>query len=197
MVKSQFRIIGALSILLMLGASPLSVNYAFAENEENQVQNGELRAILTEKVVDGKLLVHHYSLPEDLSDEDLKRMLSFDGQMSWGYVNYKAYQSGIVIFDGKASKIDGNLWKISIEDASNGNLVYKVVFSGKIVETKENEFAISFMNSMIKNLETSQNVRLLENVDSPINSEKSNGSNQEFRNSISVNNHHTIFSLID
>jgi hypothetical protein len=176
MVKSQFRIIGALSILLMLGASPLSVNYAFAENEENQVQNGELRAILTEKVVDGKLLVHHYSLPEDLSDEDLKRMLSFDGQMSWGYVNYKAYQSGIVIFDGKASKIDGNLWKISIEDASNGNLVYKVVFSGKIVETKENEFAISFMNSMIKNLETSQNVRLLENVDSPINSEKSNGS---------------------
>jgi hypothetical protein len=192
MVKSQFRIIGALSILLMLGASPLSVNYAFAENEENQVQNGELRAILTEKVVDGKLLVHHYSLPEDLSDEDLKRMLSFDGQMSWGYVNYKAYQSGIVIFDGKASKIDGNLWKISIEDASNGNLVYKVVFSGKIVETKENEFAISFMNSMIKNLETSQNVRLLENVDSPINSEKSNGSNQEFRNSII-----TIFSLID
>jgi hypothetical protein len=194
MVKSQFRIIGALSILLMLGASPLSVNYAFAENEENQVQNGELRAILTEKVVDGKLLVHHYSLPEDLSDEDLKRMLSFDGQMSWGYVNYKAYQSGIVIFDGKASKIDGNLWKISIEDASNGNLVYKVVFSGKIVETKENEFAISFMNSMIKNLETSQNVRLLENVDSPINSEKSNGSNQEFRNSISVNNHHFFFN---
>lgn len=194
MVKSQFRIIGALSILLMLGASPLSVNYAFAEIEENQVQNGELRAILTEKVVDGKLLVHHYSLPEDLSDEDLKRMLSFDGQMSWGYVNYKAYQSGIVIFDGKASKIDGNLWKISIEDASNGNLVYKVVFSGKIVETKENEFAISFMNSMIKNLETSQNVRLLENVDSPINSEKSNGSNQEFRNSISVNNHHFFFN---
>jgi hypothetical protein len=182
MVKSQFRIIGALSILLMLGASPLSVNYAFAENEENQVQNGELRAILTEKVVDGKLLVHHYSLPEDLSDEDLKRMLSFDGQMSWGYVNYKAYQSGIVIFDGKASKIDGNLWKISIEDASNGNLVYKVVFSGKIVETKENEFAISFMNSMIKNLETSQNVRLLENVDSPINSEKSNGYHHFFFN---------------
>ena len=178
----------------MLGASPLSVNYAFAEIEENQVQNGELRAILTEKVVDGKLLVHHYSLPEDLSDEDLKRMLSFDGQMSWGYVNYKAYQSGIVIFDGKASKIDGNLWKISIEDASNGNLVFKVVFSGKIVETKENEFAISFMNSMIKNLETSQNVRLLENVDSPINSEKSNGSNQEFRNSISVNNHHFFFN---
>ena len=187
MVKSQFRIIGALSILLMLGASPLSVNYAFAENEGNQVQNRELRAILTEKVVDGKLQVHHYTLPEDISDEDLKRMLSFDGQMSWGYVNYKAYQSGIVIFDGKASKIGENLWEISIENTSNGNLIYKIVFSGKIVETKEeNEFAISFMNSMMKNLENVQNLRLLENANSPTISEKPIGSNQEFKNSIPV-----------
>ena len=187
MVKSQFRIIGALAILLMLGASPLSVNYAFADNEENQVQNRELRAILTEKIVDGKLQVHHYALPEDLSDEDLKRMLSFDDQMSWAYVNYKAYQSGIVIFDGKASKSGENQWEISIEDVPNGKIIYKVVFSGKIVETKEeNEFAISFMNSMIKNLETAQNIRLLENVDSAINSEKPIGSNQEFKNSIPV-----------
>lgn len=185
MVKSQFRIIGALAILLMLGASPLSVNYAFAENEENQVQNRELRTILTEKVVDGKLKVHHYALPEDLSDEDLKRILTFDGQMSWGYVNYKAYQSGIVIFDGKASKIGENLWEISIDD-TNENLTYKVIFSGKIVETKENEFVISFMNSMMKSLETAQNLRLLENVDPPMNSEKPIGSNQEFKNSIPV-----------
>ncbi len=187
MVKSQFRIIGALAILLMLGASPLSVNYGFAENEENQVQNSQLRAILTEKMIDGKLKVHQYVLPEGLSDDDLKRMLSFDGQMSWAYVNYKAYQSGIVIFDGKASKSGENQWEISIENVPKGKIIYKVVFSGKIVETKEeNEFAISFMNSMIKNLETAQNIRLLENVDSAINSEKSSGSNQEFRNSISV-----------
>lgn len=184
MVKSQLRIIGALAILLMLGASPLSVNYSFAENDENQEQNRELRGILTEKVIDGKLQVNHYALPEDLSDEDLKRILSFDGQMSWGYVNYKAYQSGIVIFDGKASKIGENLWEISIEDTSNGNLGYKVVFSGKIVETRENEFAISFMNSMINNLETAQNLKILENV--PINSEKPIGPNQEFKNSIPV-----------
>ena len=71
MVKSQLRIIGALAILLMLGASPLSVNYSFAENDENQEQNRELRGILTEKVIDGKLQVNHYALPEDLSDEDL------------------------------------------------------------------------------------------------------------------------------
>jgi len=173
MIKSQFRTIGALTILLMLGASPLSVNYAFADNEENQIQNRELRAILTEKMVDGKLQVQHYTLPEDLSDEDLKRMLSFDDQMSWAFVNYKAIQSGIVIFDGKALKSGENQWKISIEDVSNGKIIYKVVFSGKIVEIKEeNEFTISFMNSMIKNLETVQNIRLLENVDSARNSEK-------------------------
>ena len=214
MVKSQLRIIGALAILLMLGASPLSVNYGFAENDENQVQNRELRAILTEKMVDGKLQVHHYALPEDLSDKDLKRMLSFDGQMSWAYVNYKAYQSGIVLFDGKASKVGENLWEISTNGvltigeekfdldldgksngsrvlmhgtASNEDLSYKVIFSGNIAQTeKENAYAISFMNSGIKNPEMGQNIKFLQIGELTIKSEKSIGSNQEFKNSISV-----------
>ena len=151
MVKSQIRIIGVLVILLMLGASPLSVTYSFAENESNQVENREFRAILTEKVVDGKLEVRQYSLPEEFSEDDLKRMLSFDGQISWAYVNYKMYQSGIILFDGKVSKIDENLWEISIENDSNKDLSYKIVFSGKIAETnEEGGFAISFMNSIIK-----------------------------------------------
>ncbi len=104
--------------------------------------------------------------------------------MSWAYVNYKAFQSGIILFDGKALKIGENLWEISIkEDTTNENLVFKVVFSGKISETdEENGYAISFVNSMMKNLETAQNIKLLHNVDSAINSEKSIGSNQEFRN---------------
>ena len=83
MVKFQIRIIGAFAILLMLGASPLSVTYSFAENESNQVKNREFRAILTEKVVDGKLQVNQYSLPEKFSEDDLKRKLSSDGQISW------------------------------------------------------------------------------------------------------------------
>ena len=34
------------------------------------------------------------------------------GQTSgWAYVNYKAYNSGIVLFDGKASKVGDNLWR--------------------------------------------------------------------------------------
>ena len=187
MVKSQIRIIGALAILLMLGASPLSVTYSFAENESNQVENREFRAILTEKVVDGKLEVRQYSLPEEFSEDDLKRILSSDGQISWAYVNYKMYQSGIILFDGKVSKIGENLWEISIEDDSNKNLSYKIVFSGKITEIdEENGFAISFMNSIVKNPETAQNVKLLQIGESIINSEKSIDSNQEFRNSILV-----------
>ena len=187
MVKSQIRIIGALVILLMLGASPLSVTYSFAENESNQVENREFRVILTEKVVDGKLEVRQYSLPEEFSEDDLKRMLSSDGQISWANVNYKAYQSGIILFDGKVSKIGENLWGISIEDDFGKDLSYNIVFSGKIAEMdKENVFAISFMNSIAKNPEIYQNVKLLQIEESVINSEKSIGSNQEFRNLTSV-----------
>ena len=172
-------------ILLMLGASLLSVNYSFAENERNQEQNKELRGILTEKLVDGKLEVRQYVLPEETSEVDLKRMLSFEGQMSWAYVNFKTYQSGIILFDGKASKIGENLWEISIENVSSEDLSFKIVFSGKIAEIEEqNVFAISFMNSIIKNPETAQNIRLLQIGESVINPEKSIGVNQEFKNSI-------------
>lgn len=186
MVKSQIRNIGAIVILLMLAASPLSVTYSFAENEGQLEENRELRTILTEKVVDGKLKVQHYAIPDEVTEADLQRMLSFDGQISWAFVNYKAYNTGIVLFDGKASKVGENLWEISIDDnISEEDLSYKVVFSGKITETdEENVFAVSIMNSVIKNPETTQNVRLLQIGESVVNSEKLIGSNQEFRNSI-------------
>jgi len=77
--------------------------------------------------------------------------------------------------------------EISIENDSNKDLSYKIIFSGKIAETdEENGFAISFMNSIVKNPETAQNVKLLQIGESIINSEKSIDSNQEFRNSILV-----------
>ena len=138
-------------------------------------------------------------------------MLSFDGETSgWAYVNYKAYQSGIVLFDGKASKIGDNLWKISsngtlnLEErqfdlklsgksngshvklhgmASEGNLNYKIIFSGKFVETEDqNIYAISIVNSSLKNVETDQTIKLDHIGELTINSEKSN-SIQEFRKS--------------
>ena len=184
MIKSKTKTIGALTILLMLSASHLSVNYTFAENEENQVPKAEFRTILTEKIVDGKLQVSHYTLSDDLSEEDLKRMLSFEGQMSWAYVKFKAYQSGIVLFDGKVSKIGEDIWKISIRDqVSEGNLKYKVVFSGKIAETDgENVAVVALMNSIMKDPEISQKIRLMETGETAKNVEKSNGSHMEFRN---------------
>ena len=226
MVKPQNRTIGVIAILLMLGASPLSVTYAFADTESNQdtkdnskteqsSKKEKLRAILTEKVVNGKLEVKHYALPDDVSEEDMHRMLSFEGQTSgWAYVNSKVYNSGIILFDGKASKLGENLWKIStngvlalgerqldleLSGKSNGSHVvlhgtasdedlnYRVIFSGKIVETDEqNVFAIAIMNSGLKNPEMGQNIKILQFGELTINSEKSIGSNQEFRNSISV-----------
>ena len=106
-------------ILLMLSTSPVSVTYSFADSEDVKVDKKDensknvkkepLRAILTEEIVDGKLKVRHYALPENTTDEDMQRMLSFEGHTSgWAYVNFKAYQSGIVLFDGKASKVGEN-----------------------------------------------------------------------------------------
>ena len=180
MVKYQIRNFKAVAILLMLAASPLSVTYAFGENDGNPE---ELRAILTEKVVDGKLKVNHYALPDGLSEADLQRTLSIDDQMSWAYVNYESYNAGIVLFDGKASKLGENLWEISMdEDILDEEISFQVVFSGKTTESdEENVFAVSLVNSMIKNPETGQSLRLLQIGEPIINSIDSN---QEYRNSI-------------
>jgi len=226
MIKPQKRTIGAIVILLMLGASPLSVTYSFAEIEDYQEEkekNTEMvskntkkegfRAILTEKVVNGKLEVQHYALPNDLSEDDMQRIPSFDGQTSgWAYVNYKTYHSGIVLFDGKASKVGENLWKIStngvlnlgeiqfdlleLSGKSNGShvmhgtasdedLSYRIIFSGKIAETgEENLFAVSFINSDLKNLDIFTYLKIFQIGKLTINSEKMIGSNQGLRNSI-------------
>ena len=228
MLKSQNRTVGVIVILLMLATSPISVTYTFADTEDNQDKNGQdnpkteqsskkerLEAILTEKVVDGKLEVKRYALPDDISEKDVQRMLSFEGQTSgWAYIKAKAYNSGIILFDGKASKVGENLWEISTNGvltlgdrqfdlelsgksndshvvlhgtASNEDLNYRVIFSGKITETdEENVFAISFMKSGLKNPEMGQNIKIFQFGEITINSEKPIGTNQEFRNSISV-----------
>lgn len=145
----------------MLAASPLSVTYAFGQNDSS---TDELRGILTEKVVDGKLKVNQYALPDGLSEIDLQRTLSTDGQVFWAYVNYKSYNAGIVLFDGKASKLGENLLEISIDgDVLDEQVIFQVIFSGKIIESDEEDMiAVSLMNSVIKNPETIQNLKLLQ-----------------------------------
>ena len=151
MKKSHNRTIGVIAVFLMLGASPLSVTYSFADIQDNQKEG--IGVILTEEVVNGKLEVRHYALPDDITEDDIQRRLSFEGQpSSWAYVNYQTYHSGIIIFDGKASKVGDNLCEISTNDVidktvPDEDLSYRVVFSGKSVETdEENVIAISFMN---------------------------------------------------
>ena len=229
MVKSKNRTIGVIVILLMLGASPLSVTYSFADIEDYQVdekQQNNIKAeestqkkihdtILTEKVVNGKLEVRNYALPDNITEEDMQRTLSFEGQTSsWAYVNYKVYHSGIILFDGKASKVGENLWGISTngmlnlvdghfdlelseksndsytvihEIASDEGLNYRIIFSGKIVEMdEENENVIFFINFFQKNPEWGQNIKFLQIVELNINSEKPIISTQEFRDSVWV-----------
>ena len=123
-------------------------------------------------------------------------------------MNNKAYNAGITLFDGKATKVGQDLWEIStngvlsLEDrvfdlelsgksngshvvlhgtASNEDLSYKVVFSGKFSENG-NIFEI-FFNST-ENPEMGQDIKFLQIGDTSF--EKSVDSNQEFRNSISV-----------
>jgi len=206
----------------MLGTSPLSVTYSFGENYQGEqgedmqytekiLKKGRLSTILTEKIVNGKLEVQRYAvLGGGLLEEDKQRMLSFkDEILGWAYVNYKAYHTGIILFDGKATKVGEDMWQIStgyILDIRNGefdpkfsekynnfeimndldseiDLNYKVIFSVKITETEhENILINSFIYEL--NSETSQNIRFSQIVDLTTNTEKSIVSNQDFRNLI-------------
>lgn len=222
MTKPRKRTIEVIAVLLMLASSSLSVTYSFADidaqtgieeqNTEKSVQKEGLGVILTEKMINGKLQVQHYALPDDTTKEDMQRILSSDTQTSgWAYVNYKAYHSGIILFDGKASKVGENLWEISSYDVlnpaerqfalelsensndsyaimnesiSDKDLNYKVIFSGKLTETyEENMLVIAFMNLSIKNPEVGQNMKFLQTGELSINSEKLVNSNLELKNS--------------
>ncbi|MDH5665485.1 MAG: hypothetical protein OEY10_04230 [Nitrosopumilus sp.] len=185
MVKPQIRMIEAIVILLMLGVSPLSVTYSFAEIDSEKSR--EYGAIITEKMVDGKLIVSHHAISDELSKEDYEKKLSFKGQTSWAYVNYSAYNSGIVIFNGKITKIGDGLLNISTDKNIFEDLSFKVIFSEKNAEIdQENAFVLFLMNSVMKYPEITHDIKILHTGEMVINSEKSNGINQEFRNSVSV-----------
>ena len=203
MEKFYNKTFRAVAILLMLSTSQLGVTYSSADSEEdleqnetqknskltNKSQKEGLEAILTEKMVNGKLEVKQFALPKDTTKNDMNRILSLEGTSGWSYVNSKAYHSGIVLFDGKVSKDGEKYWKISInglvnqtkerldlqssgkphhssveidKNFSSEDLDYKVVFSGKMIKSdKGNVVAIAFTN-LTQNSEQSQNIKLLQ-----------------------------------
>jgi len=90
MVKFQNRTNSIIIILLMLSTSPLSITYSFADL--NDYENSRLRIILTEKLVNGKLVVQHFALLDDFSSDDIQRMSLFEEQTpDLVYVNYRHF----------------------------------------------------------------------------------------------------------
>jgi hypothetical protein len=228
MEKNPRNTIRVVAILFMLATAPLAVTYSYAENEEQIdlvlsdeelkstkiFQKERLGTILTEKLVDGKLEVKQFALPEDTTKDDMSRILSLEGVSGWSYVSYKAYHSGIVLFDGKASKVGEKFWKISvngtlnlskgeleleligksnssqpemIENLSKENMDYRVIFSGKMAESdEENIFAVALMNPNLKNSESNLDLKLLQFGNSTSESIHSIDCNQKVRNSLVV-----------
>ena len=228
MEKNPRKTLRVVAILFMLATAQLAVTYSYAENEEPMdlvlpeeelksikiSQKERLGTILTEKLVNGKLEVKQFALPEDTTKEDMSRILSLEGVSGWSFVNSKAYHSGIVLFDGKASKVGEKFWKISvngtlnlskgeleleligrsnssqpemIENHSKENVDYRVIFSGKMAESdEENIFAVAFTNSNLKNSESNLDLKLLQFGNSTSESINSIDCNQKIRNSILV-----------
>lgn len=173
MVKSQNqKLQAALAIMVMLAASPLTVTFVYAENEdlENSIDSAirnHLETILTEKVIDGKLKVQQISVPKDATTEEIRKILNFNGEArSWAYVKGFVYNSGIVLFDGREIKFDDDNWKtnsketlevsgnqgfkheggihdIFDEDALNEHLKYRIVFSGNVSISSEDALSIA------------------------------------------------------
>jgi len=202
MEKYHNNTVRVIAILFMLSTAPLAVTYSYAENEDNSEpkipqknpnstnkSQERLGVILSEKVKEGKLEVKEVVFPENTIKDDMDRILSRGGTSEWSYIDYIGYHSGIVIFDGKASKAGEKHWKISVngklnlstgeldlelvgnsnisnpkttEDLTNESLGYRVIFSGKMIESGEkNEFPYAFINSAQKNSEINPEIKNL------------------------------------
>jgi hypothetical protein len=223
MVKSQNHNLRAvIGIIFMLAASPLAVTYVQADvdidgdsTESKSVVKERVRAILAERVVDGELQVRHFEISEDVSSDEIRQTLMFDGEThGWAYVNGKAYNSGIVLFNGKAIKISDHSWKLSAQgtidvggrnldlDLSgrihghnmimhgttiNDELQYRIILTGNIAQSKDDTFAIAFIHADLKNAENGETIKLFQLGQITVKSP--NGEKPEvdsLRNSISV-----------
>ena len=177
MRKTNFKQIFGIFILYILGASPLAITYSYAEMDmgdlkRDSIQEENWKIIITEKVVNGKLQVKQYTFPKNTSTLDIQRILSLEGENNWVYASHGIYQYGIVLFDGKSSNVDGFSTKIlssdeglelwNSESFKDKEISYKVIFSGKMVETNvDMNSVISIMDLGWKILQLTQNTELV------------------------------------
>ena len=174
MLNLHRRLIG-ITVLLMLGTSSLSATYSFAESSDTQentlLENQEmedckrsgLRTILTEKIVDGKLEIQQYAIPNLVTKEEIRKIMQIDNKtLNWTLV-CNTYNSGIVLFDGKASNVRDNFWRDSLEigkivpvewkELKGETMVtqketvqdynYQIIFTANTDEFQENEFMMT------------------------------------------------------
>ena len=181
MLNLHRRLIG-ITVLLMLGTSSLSATYSFAESSDTQentlLENQEmedckrsgLRTILTEKIVDGKLEIQQYAIPNLVTKEEIRKIMQIDNKtLNWTLV-CNTYNSGIVLFDGKASNVRDNFWRDSLEigkivpvewkELKGETMVtqketvqdynYQIIFTANTDEFQENEFMMTLNSSILK-----------------------------------------------
>ena len=174
MLNLHRRSIGVV-VLLMLATSSLSATYSFAESsnthentllENQEMENckrGGLGIILTEKIVDGKLEIQQYAIPNLVTKEEIRKIMQVENKtLNWTLV-CNTYNSGIVLFDGKASNVRDNFWRDSLEigkivpvewkELKGETMVtqketvqdynYQIIFTANTDEFQENEFMMT------------------------------------------------------
>ena len=185
-------------VLLMLATSSLSATYSFAEpnntQENTSLENqemknckkGGLRTILTEKIVDGKLEIQQHTIPNLVTKEEVRKTMQIENQvLNWTLV-CNTYNSGIVLFDGKTSKIKDNFWRdssyigkfVSAEwkeqkddiSINQKEIVqdynYQIIFTGNTDEFQENEFFITLSLEIRPNFQDYENCTMIEGFES-------------------------------
>ena len=193
MLNLHRRPIGIM-VLLMLATSSLSATYSFAEPSNTQestsieaqeidnCKKSGLRTILTEKIVDGKLEIQQYALPNLVTKEEVRKTMQIENQtLNWTYV-CNTYNSGIVLFDGKASKLKDNFWRDSSEitkyepaewkEQKNDVLItqketvqdynYQIIFSANTDEVQENELFMTLSLELSPEFQNYENCVMIE-----------------------------------
>ena len=196
MVKSQNHNLRAvIGVIFMLAASPLAVTYVQADTTQDDSVESKFeekesaRTILAERIVDGRLQVRHFEVSEDSTSDEIRRALMFDGEThGWAYVNGKAYNSGIVLFNGKAIKVSEHNWKLSSQGtievggqnldldlsgrvhghnvimhgtATNDELQFRIILTGNIAQSGEdNTFAIAFIHAGLKDSVNNETIKI-------------------------------------
>lgn len=174
MLNLHRKLIGIMA-LLMLATSSLSATYSFAEPsntqentslESQEMENCKktgLSAILTEKIVDGKLEIQHYAIPNLITKEEVRKTMQIENKtLNWTIV-CNTYNSGIVLFDGKTSKLKDNFWRDTSEigkyapaewreEKDDISIIqkeiihdynYQIIFTANTDEFQENEFFVT------------------------------------------------------